>query len=62
VPREPKASKSVTSRAQATAPGGRARVPLPRCEQLREGDRPTVPDHAPRRPYRGTGRDPYPRG
>lgn len=29
-----------------------------RCEQIREGREPGVPDHTPRCPYRGTGRDP----
>jgi hypothetical protein len=29
-----------------------------RCEQLREGLDPAVPEHAPRCPYRATGRDP----
>lgn len=29
-----------------------------RCEQIREGYQPTVPDHSPRCSYRGMGRDP----
>lgn len=33
-----------------------------RCEQLRDGREPIVPDHTPRCPFRGTGRDPEPRG
>lgn len=31
-----------------------------RCAQLRAGHPPTVPEHAPTCPYRGTGRDPTP--
>lgn len=33
-----------------------------RCERLLDGREPLVPDHALRCPYRGTGRDPEPRG
>lgn len=33
-----------------------------RCERIREGLEPVVPDHAPRCDYRGTGRDPERRG
>ncbi len=33
-----------------------------RCEQIREGYEPTVPDHSPRCSYRGVGRDPDPQG
>jgi hypothetical protein len=33
-----------------------------RCEQLRAGLDPLVPDHTPRCAYRGTGRDPEPKG
>jgi len=33
-----------------------------RCERLLDGLEPLVPDHTPRCPYRGTGRDPEPRG
>lgn len=31
-----------------------------RCEQLRDGLEPIVPDHTQRCPFRGTGRDPEP--
>lgn len=33
-----------------------------RCEQIRDGREPLVPDHTPRCAYRGTGRDPEPKG
>lgn len=33
-----------------------------RCEQIREGYEPTVPDHSPRCSYRGMGRDPHREG
>lgn len=33
-----------------------------RCEQLRAGREPIVPDHSPRCSYRGTGRDPDTKG
>lgn len=33
-----------------------------RCEQIRAGCEPTVPDHSPRCSYRGAGRDPDPKG
>jgi hypothetical protein len=33
-----------------------------RCERLLDGLEPLVPGHALRCPYRGTGRDPEPRG
>jgi hypothetical protein len=33
-----------------------------RCERIRDGLDPIVPDHVPSCPFRGTGRDPERRG
>ncbi len=59
--RDPTPYTSSLPMAHYTAPAPEPPWECLRCLQIVEG-LVTVPDHAPRCPYRGTGRDPDPRG